>query len=152
MIDIQLPENLSGISPFDDTLFKTAGVWSKDVLKTIEQVIGEKVTDPEAAKGVYEALKMEIHRGVGQQLALAKEHDADLQLAIGVGTLKVRNDNAQAVDAQKRLAMKRDILRGEWVRNGGTPAEFEAQWPQMRTNIIRERVEQSVAQHMARTW
>ena len=52
-----------------------------------------------------------------------------------------------AEDASEELSLRRASLLGAWLRDGGTEAEFEKEWPGMRADILKDRIQQRKADY-----
>ena len=52
-----------------------------------------------------------------------------------------------AEEASEELSLRRASLLGAWLRDGGTEAEFEKEWPSMRTGILKDRIQQRKADY-----
>ena len=49
---------------------------------------------------------------------------------------------AGADEAGERLGRRREGLRADWLRDGGTEEEFEREWPLIRADLLRGRTEE----------
>jgi hypothetical protein len=47
---------------------------------------------------------------------------------------------AEQKDGEQLIAAEKERLKEAWIRSGGTAAEFAADWPDLRTGLLLERI------------
>lgn len=134
----------------------SGGLSESEVLAQVRAEVAECLADDaELAAAVHGALSDKLTAAVSKGLAAGHAAGCAVPaMDIRIAVRKTLDAHREAVESHRALTVRRNIIRQDFIRTGGNPADFPEFWSKTRRELVEHRTLTEIERRgmCARTW